>query len=118
MYHFYKLCILGIFSVIYIFPVLGFQGPLRLGSEEDSMRYALNLTLACEKPCKTVIVGYNVDAFSIFYILCHFCVGVTKCLPYADVVYVKDRYSMFKYTKRNVHCVIFMYIHCMMASGV
>lgn len=81
MYHFYKLCILGIFSVIYIFPVLGFQGPLRLGSEEDSMRYALNLPLACEKPCKTVIVGYNIDAFSIFYILCLFLCWGNKVSP-------------------------------------
>lgn len=82
------------------------------------MRYVLNLPLASEWTRKNVVLGYNGDAFSIFVVLCHFCVGVTKCLPDADIVYVKDRNSMFKYTKRNVHCVIFKYLYCMMASDV
>lgn len=118
LFSFLKWYILWIFSAIYIFHVLGFQGPLRLGSEEDSMRYVLNLPLASEWTRKNVVLGYNGDAFSIFVVLCHFCVGVTKCLPDADIVYVKDRNSMFKYTKRNVHCVIFKYLYCMMASDV
>ena len=60
------------FFAIYNFPILGFQGPLRIGSEEESMRYVLNWPLVCEKPRKNVVVGFNVDAFSISFIWCHF----------------------------------------------
>ena len=75
-FHFYKLdpyvasyaVYYEFFSAIYIFPVLGFQGPLRLGSEEEWMRYVLNLVFVCEKPRKNVGVGFNGDAFSISFI--------------------------------------------------